>query len=164
MHTWRWGEPNHGPAEIPTNGEEWGMGAVPGVTHLKTSKKAFHSSDTSAPHLMIKTKQQPHVLPLFFFCSEPKAGLKTNDEPCRCPDFRFNCLYNKKLDSHPSHFLTAAVVVFFFWITELFHCSACHETTTERHSFPSPLKMCHWKISPKWPRQKMQQRNCRALR
>lgn len=53
VHTWRWGEPNHGPAEIPTNGEEWGMGAVPGVTHLKTLKKAFHSSDTSAPHLIM---------------------------------------------------------------------------------------------------------------
>lgn len=114
VHTWRWGEPNHGPAEILTNGEEWGMGAVPGVTHLKTSKKAFHSSDTSAPHLIIKkTKQnkKPHVL-LLFFCSEPKAGLKTNDEACSCPDFRFNCLYNKKLDSHPSHFLTAAVGFF----------------------------------------------------
>lgn len=54
VHTWRWGEPNHGPAEIPTNGEEWGMGAVPGVTHLKTLKKAFHSSDTSVPNLIIK--------------------------------------------------------------------------------------------------------------
>lgn len=32
MHTWHWGEPNHGPAEILTNGE--GDGDVPGVTHL----------------------------------------------------------------------------------------------------------------------------------
>lgn len=32
VHTWHWGEPNHGPQKSSQMGR--GMGAVPGVTHL----------------------------------------------------------------------------------------------------------------------------------